>query len=101
MVPASRGGITRCEPPRLLSHTWVEAWGGAYEVTYELSPRGDEVLLVLTHRRLPTSSLVSVASGWHTHLGVLLDHLIGRDRQPFWSTHTRLADEYRQRLATT
>ena len=24
------GRITRCEPPRLLSHTWGEGWGGRF-----------------------------------------------------------------------
>src|SRR5215217_216003 len=69
------------------------------EVTFELSERGTEVLLVLTHRRLATrADRVSVASGWDTHLGILDDRLSGREPRGFWSTHARLEAEYEQRL---
>ena len=94
-----RGRITRCDPPRLLSYTWNEDRGNGSEVTFELTPRDGDVVLVLTHRRLPDrAQMVSVASGWHTHLGVLVDHLRGREPQPFWSTYARLEAEYEQRL---
>src|SRR5918994_1998641 len=46
------GHITRCDPPRVLSYTWDEQSGVASEVTFELTRQGEEVLLVLTHRRL-------------------------------------------------
>jgi uncharacterized protein YndB with AHSA1/START domain len=92
-----QGQITRCEPPRLLSYTWAE-WG---EVTFELTPRGDDVLLVLTHRRLPDrGGMVSVAGGWHAHLGILADNLEGRQPRPFWSTHTEVAAEYEKRITS-
>ena len=91
-----RGHITRCDPPRLLSYTWAE-WG---EVTFELTPRGDDVLLVLTHHRLADrAGMVSVAGGWHAHLGILLDNLNDREPRPFWSTHTKAAAEYEKRIA--
>jgi uncharacterized protein YndB with AHSA1/START domain len=90
------GRITRCDPPRRLSHTWGD---GSSEVTYELAPQGDDVLLVLTHRRLPDrTTMVSVAGGWHTHLGILVDHLNDREPLPFWSTYLRLEAEYEKRL---
>lgn len=89
------GRVTRCDPPRLLSYTW----GEHSEVTFELSPHGDEVLLVLTHRRLPDRrAMAMVGSGWHAHLAILLDHLHGRQPRPFWSTHARLEAEYERRL---
>ena len=47
------GRITRCDPPNVLSYTWGEAWGEDSEVTFELAARGAEVVMVLTHRRLP------------------------------------------------
>ncbi len=87
--------VTRFEPPRLLSHTWADN----SEVTFELTPQGEQVLLVLTHRRLTPSEMQSVAGGWHTHLGILADHLDGREPRPFWSTHARLEAEYERRLA--
>jgi uncharacterized protein YndB with AHSA1/START domain len=93
------GRVTRFEPPRLLSHTWGEASGEVSEVTFELTSQGDDVLLVLTHRRIAPSEMVSVARGWHTHLGILVDRLNGRTPQPFWSAHARLEGEYERRIA--
>ena len=93
------GHITRCDPPRLLAYTWDEQSDVASEVTFELAPQGEDVLLVLTHRRLgDRATMLSVAGGWHAHLGILLDHLHGREPRPFWSTHTRLEAEYERRL---
>src|SRR5262249_43939514 len=67
--------VTRVEPPRLLSFTWGDA--GNSEVTFELAPRGDEVLLVLTHRRLGTrKDVLSASGGWHVHLDALADRLV-------------------------
>ena len=89
------GRITRCDPPRLLSYTW----GEQSEVTFELSPQGEDVRLVLTHRRLrDRAMMVMVGSGWHAHLGILVDRLHGREPRPFWSTHAGLEAEYEKRL---
>lgn len=94
------GRITRCDPPRLLSYTWGEDQEASSEVSFELSPRGDEVLLVLTHRRLgdAPATLMSVGSGWHTHLGILTDRMQGIEPRPFWSAHMRWETEYKKRL---
>jgi uncharacterized protein YndB with AHSA1/START domain len=95
---AFTGRITRYEPPHVLAYTWGDA-PDASEVTFELSPRGEDVLLVLTHRRLGARrERVSVASGWHTHLGLLEDRLQGQVPRPFWSTHSALEAEYAQLL---
>ncbi|MGH7865166.1 MAG: SRPBCC family protein [Candidatus Binataceae bacterium] len=95
----SYGHITRCEPPRLLSFRWGEESGDNSEVTFELSARDRDVLMVLTHRRLADrAAKVSVAGGWHLHLGILVDHLNGRVPGPFWSTLALLDDEYERRL---
>ena len=80
------GRVTRCDPPRLLSYTWGEAAGYESEVTFELSEADGRVLLVLTHRRLDDrATMLDVAAGWHTHLGILTDQLEGRVPAPFWS----------------
>lgn len=89
------GRVTACDPPTLLSYTWNEASGEESEVTFELRSEGDDVHLVLTHRRLPNrEEMLSVAAGWHTHLGILADRLSGRTSPGFWSTHMRLEAEY-------
>jgi uncharacterized protein YndB with AHSA1/START domain len=88
-----RGHITACEPPRLLSFTF----GDAGEVTFELSPRG--VLLVLTHRELKDRAMmVGVASGWHSHLAILIDNLNRVAPRPFWTTHAKMEAEYETRI---
>ncbi|MDH5823933.1 SRPBCC family protein [Luteimonas sp. RD2P54] len=93
------GRVTACTPRRLLAYTWGGEPDGASEVRFELEERGDAVLLVLTHRRLRShNAMVSVASGWHAHLGVLLDRLHGRAPASFWPAHTRLEQEYEARL---
>ncbi len=83
------GRVTRCEPPSFLSYTWGESSGAASEVTFELSAQGSRVQLVLTHRRLgeDRGMLTSVASGWHTHVDILIAKLAGAEPLPFWSTH--------------
>lgn len=95
-----QGRVTACDPPRRLSYTWPEDNGGESEVSFELSPHASgDVVLVVTHRRLATrDEMLSVAAGWHTHLGILIDRLSGREPPPFWSTHTRLEAEYEQRI---
>lgn len=98
----THGSITRCEPPRLLSYTWGGEPDSESEVTFELTPQDDKVRLVLTHRRLrDRKAMVSVGSGWHTHLGILADRLSGREPGPFWSALTEAEAEYKKRLADT
>ncbi|MDH5454919.1 MAG: SRPBCC family protein, partial [Gammaproteobacteria bacterium] len=66
------GVVTRCEAPHVLEHTW-EFGDESSIVLYELTEQGDTVKLVLTHRRLDTmDTVLSVSTGWHTHLNVLV-----------------------------
>jgi uncharacterized protein YndB with AHSA1/START domain len=89
------GRVTACDPPRLLSYTF----GDTGEVTFELTPKGKHVLLVLTHRRLPDrAAMLSVASGWHSHIAILIDTLNGNDPRPFWTTVAEMEAEYEKRL---
>lgn len=93
------GRILSCNPPRLLEFTWGEGPDDSSQVRFELSPQGDDVRLVVTHSRLSSrDGMVSVASGWHTHLGILADRLAGRTPPGFWATHTRLEAQYEQRI---
>jgi len=91
----SEGRITLWEPPRQLAFTW----SGGSHATFELTPSGAEVMLVVTHRKLDDrGTLRSVAAGWHTHLDILQDRLRGQQPWPFWPTHTRLEQEYERLL---
>lgn len=97
---ASTGHVTRWEPPLVLAHTWNESDGSESEVTYELTPQGRDVLLILTHRKLCDNRevLTSVGAGWHTHLALLAGELAGTPKPSFWSTHTALERDYEKLL---
>lgn len=96
------GRVTEWNPYKLLSYTWGEETGEESEVTYELIPKkNNKVLLRLTHRRLgdDLTTLISVGAGWHTHLGILIDRLEGNEPKGFWTVHTRMEQEYGQRIS--
>lgn len=87
--------ITALDPPRKLAITWGEK--GA--VSFELTPRGEDVLLTIVHRRAPDrATLLKVSAGWHTHLDVLVARLGGLAPAPFWDSWQRLHGEYDARL---
>ena len=66
---------------------------------FELEQQGHEVLLTVTHRRLPDrSTRLSVSTGWHAHLDVLAARLAGQAPAPFWDSFTRLKADYERRL---
>ncbi len=92
------GVVTRCEPPHVLSYTWAHPADS--EVTFELFPRGDQTLLVVTHVWLgERNTMINVAAGWHAHTGLLEDQINGVEPRPFWTTHAALAAEYEKRFA--
>jgi uncharacterized protein YndB with AHSA1/START domain len=94
-----RGRITACEPLKRLSFTWGDSGTTVSEVAFVLTPRGAQTQLVLTQRRLQDrNETVSVASGWHAHLGILDDQLCGRVPRLFWTTHAALETEYEKRV---
>ena len=92
------GTVLRCEPPRLLSYTF----GDTSDVTFELVPQDDRVLMILTHRLRSGDrpAVLGFSSGWHTHLAILLAQLEGAPQPLFWATHARLKVEYDKRLAS-
>lgn len=88
--------ITEYKKPHRLSYLWGN---DGSEVTFDLKPKGDEVVLTLTHRKLPNrEGSVMVAGGWHTHLGILVDHLNGETTRPFWSSFLGVHKEYDARI---
>ncbi len=87
--------ITEIDPPRKLSFTW----SGTGEVTFELLPQGDKVLLKLTHRRIAERNMrLMVGAGWHVHLDILMARIQGTTPETFWDGWSRLRNEYDQRL---
>jgi uncharacterized protein YndB with AHSA1/START domain len=87
--------ITEFDPPRKLAFTWQ----GSGDVSFELEPKGNKVLLTVIHRRLPDrATLLKVGPGWHMHLDVLVARATGEQPEPFWDGWSRLKDEYDRRL---
>ncbi len=87
--------ITEVDPPRRLAFTW----GEHADVVFALEPRGGDVLLTVTHRRLPDRPMtLKVGAGWHMHLDLLVAEMAGRAKPDFWSGWLRLRDEYDRRL---
>lgn len=87
--------LTEVDPPRRLSFTW----DGSGDVTFELEPQGNAVLLTVTHRRLPDrSSLLKVSAGWHMHLDILVARASGEEPAPFWDSWQRLQQDYDRRM---
>jgi uncharacterized protein YndB with AHSA1/START domain len=72
------GVVTRWNPPRQLIYTWNVYGPGESEsrypesyVTFELDPKGSEVLLVLMHLPVLERFEKQNAMGWHTFLDML------------------------------
>jgi uncharacterized protein YndB with AHSA1/START domain len=89
------GRITRIESERRLAFTW----GQDSEVLFEIEPRGDDAALVVTHRRLEgRPEMIRVATGWYTHMLLLEDVLLGRERRPFWYNFALAQGEHEKLL---
>ena len=87
--------ITEVDPPRKLAF----AWQGSGDVSFELEPKGDHVLLTVIHRRLPDrATLLKVGAGWHMHLDILVARATGKKPAPFWEGWNRLQKEYDKRM---
>jgi uncharacterized protein YndB with AHSA1/START domain len=87
--------IVELDPPRKLTISW----GNFGDVSFELEPKGSDVLLTVTHRRLPDrSTMLKVGAGWHMHLDILVARATGQEPTPFWDGWTRLHTEYDRRL---
>jgi len=87
--------IIELDPPRKLAF----AWEGSGDVSFELEPKGNEVMLTVIHRLLPDrANLLGVGAGWHTHLDVLVARVTGKEPAPFWDGLSRLRKEYDRRI---
>ncbi|HLJ43071.1 MAG TPA: SRPBCC family protein [Candidatus Binataceae bacterium] len=87
--------IIELDPPRKLAFTWE----GSGDVSFELEPKDDQVLLTVIHRRLPDrATLLKVGAGWHMHLDILVARATGMEPAPFWDGWSRLRNEYERRI---
>jgi uncharacterized protein YndB with AHSA1/START domain len=86
--------LTRFEPPRVLAFTFGSP--GESEVTIDLTPQGESVRVVLTHRSgggdVPYTAVFG--AGWHTHFARLIALLEGTPRPAFWTLQSTLKSQY-------
>lgn len=93
--------MVRWEPPRALAFDWLNTPhadggdAGSSLVTWELFGRGDNVLFVITHARLPNrAEMIDVSGGWHAHTDILEAVLAGAKPKPFWANIETLERHY-------
>lgn len=86
--------ITALDPPRRLAIAW-----GTGDVSFELEPQGDKVLLTVTHRGLrDRATMLMIGAGWHMHLDLLVALTTDGTTEPFWDGWSRLRNEYDRRI---
>lgn len=89
--------LTTFDPPHRLAFTWNGSASG--DVSIELEPKADRVLLTLVHRNLhKREGMLMVGAGWHMHLDILAARMGGEEPAPFWDGWSRLRRDYDQRL---
>jgi uncharacterized protein YndB with AHSA1/START domain len=101
-----RGVITQWHPPRRLAYTWnvfnpgedTSHYPESY-LTFELEPRGKDVLLTLTHVPILDGFEKQNAMGWHTFLDMLAAALRGLAPEPRNVYMQRNAERYGVDLA--
>ena len=87
--------VLEADPP---THLRFE-WGGMGEVTFDLKPVGEKVLLTLTHAGLVgRSRVLGVSAGWHAHVDVMEAKLTGAKPKPHWDNWRALREVYAARL---
>jgi uncharacterized protein YndB with AHSA1/START domain len=97
----SQNRLLKYEPPHLLAFTFgAEKHNGeTSEVEFQLTPEGDRVRLVLTHRKIPDRSYaLGVAGGWTSHLAVLEYRVKGEVPPAFWDIWRKYDGAYADRF---
>jgi uncharacterized protein YndB with AHSA1/START domain len=86
-----RSSILEIDPPRKLTI----GWGSEGDVTFELAPAGERVLLTIIHRRLADrDTRLNISAGWHAHVDILEARLAEQTAAPFWDNWAALKTEY-------
>ena len=98
---SSTGTITRVEPPRLLAYRTDMGGGAECEITFELSPKGDDVLFTITQTPVEgPEAKASFGSGWHAYMDALDDRVRGVKPRGFWTNFENLQKDYAKRFKT-
>ncbi len=96
-----KGVVTQWRPHRRLAYTWNVFGPGEAEspypdsyLTFELTPEGDQVRLVLTHLPILDRFEPQNMMGWHTFLDMLAATLAGEPLDPRRAYMERNAARY-------
>ena len=97
-----KGVVTQWKPHSRLAYTWNVFGPGEAEspypesyLTFELTPQGDQVRLVLTHLPVLDRFEQQNMMGWHTFLDMLVATLASRPPEPRRAYMERNAAKYR------
>ena len=102
------GRVREIRKPNLLAFSWIKRRpqpDGSVtdseegEVRFELSEKGDKVLLTLLHSRLPTHELPNYSGGWHAFLDNLESRIADRGGIAVPEAFQRLRPRYEDKIA--
>ena len=87
------GVVTHCHPPDSLAYYWTDATIIS-NVIFELERRGSQVLLLLTHAKLPKTHVSTSSASWHARLDILEEQLQNRPVSSFPVLYESLVPHY-------
>lgn len=97
-----RGLISQFEAPHTVAYSWIDTQTLLESnVSFELTARGEETLLVLTHSRIPAARMHEFMAGWHSHLEALIALLQNLVPPDFGKTFQHLLPIYSALILTT
>ncbi len=103
-----RGVIREFRPPHVIAFSWIQrrqqpdgsrANVDEGEVRFELTEKGDKVLLTLLHSHVPTKELVNYGGGWHAYLDSLESRISGGDAIEVMEVYRDLHPRYDDKVA--
>jgi uncharacterized protein YndB with AHSA1/START domain len=103
-----RGTVREFRKPHVVAFTWfqqrLQPDGSRKgvdegEVRFELTERGDKVLLTLLHTGLPIHELAGHSAGWNAFLHNLDSLMSGRGKIDFKALFNELLPRYEERIA--
>jgi hypothetical protein len=67
-------------------------------ITFTLSAYEHQTLLTLTHTRISSDEMSFIGAGWHIHIDVLVDRLLGQTPGHFMEAWSDIEPRYRELL---
>jgi uncharacterized protein YndB with AHSA1/START domain len=88
------GRVDACEPPRRLLLTMSPGQQDETVIEARLTAEGDQTLLVIEERELPSGELAAHGAGWQAHVEDLAAHIAGGEPADWRSRWTELIPPY-------